>query len=326
MKKHLRLIVLIGVVLLFAIALSVTKISGTQTPENLSVQATPNQTGPQIIAQNPVAGQRLDLSPTIQLTFDRDMDRDKTGKAFSLLGPDGQPVSGQPAWRDARTFEFSPASKLESASNYIGVFSTSAIALDGTSPKEDIELNFTTVEGLKVGQVFPIADAEDVDATTNITVIFNHPVVPITIQEEQSNLPQPIELSPQVKGQGQWVNSSVYVFQPDPALLSGIRYTVRVGAGLKDTNGDALDQSYVSQFTTRAPSVASFALKNGEQNPPLENVQNVLLDQAFVITFLQPMNSDSVAQATTITNRETGKSASLGYSWNKDLTDRKSVV
>jgi uncharacterized protein YfaS (alpha-2-macroglobulin family) len=321
MKKNLRLIVLIGVTLFFAIALSVSKISGTQTAENLSVQAAPSQVGPQVIAQNPVAGQRLDLSPTIQVTFDRDMDQGKTSNAFSLLGPDNQPVAGQSAWSGARTFEFTPTSKLEPASTYLGVFSTSAAALDGTSPKENIQLNFTTIEGLKVGQVFPIADAEDVDSTTNITVIFNHPVVPITIQEEQSSLPQPIELSPQVKGQGQWVNSSVYVFQPDPALLSGIRYTIRVGAGLKDTNGDTLEQSYVSQFTTRAPAVGSFALKNGEQNPKLDNVKNVLLDQAFIITFLQPMNSDSVAHATTVTNAQTGKSVSLGYSWNKDFTE-----
>ena len=321
MKKKLRLIVLIGVLLFFAIVLSLAKFSGVQSPENLSVQVSPNQVGPQVVAQNPVAGQRLDLSPKIQITFDRNMDQGKTGNAFSLLGPDNQSVSGQSAWSDARTFEFTPTSKLETASTYLGVFSTSTTALDGTSPKENIQLNFTTVEGLKVGQVFPIADAEGVDPTTSITVIFNHPVVPITIQEEQNSLPQPIELSPQVNGQGQWVNSSVYVFQPDPALLSGIRYTVRVGTGLKDTNGDALDQSYVSQFTTRAPSVASFALKNGEQNPKLDNVQNVLLDQAFIIKFLQPMNADSVAQATTITNRETGKSVSLGFNWNRDFTE-----
>jgi uncharacterized protein YfaS (alpha-2-macroglobulin family) len=321
MKKNLRLIVLIGVVLLFVIALSVSKISGTHTAENLSVQAAPSQIGPLVVAQNPVAGQRMDLSPRIQIIFDRDMDRDKTGNAFSFLGPDNQPVAGQSAWSGVRTFTFTPTSKLEPASTYLGVFSTSATAVDGTSPKENIQLNFTTVEGLKVGQVFPIADAEDVDATTNITVIFNHPVVPIAIQEEQSNLPQPIELSPQVKGQGQWVNSSVYVFQPDPALLSGIRYTIRVGAGFKDTNGNALEQSYVSQFTTRAPSVSSFALKNGEQNPKLDNVKNVLLDQAFIISFLQPMNADSVSQATTVTNTQTGKLVSLGLNWNKDFTE-----
>ncbi|HUH96086.1 MAG TPA: Ig-like domain-containing protein [Anaerolineales bacterium] len=321
MKKNLRLVALIAVVLFLAIALSVSKSSGIEKPENLSVQATPPQAGPQVVAQNPAAGERLNLSPTIQISFDRAMDQEKTGDAFSLLGPDRQPVPGRSAWSDARTFEFTPASRLEPASAYLAVFSTAALARDGTSPAENIQLNFTTVEGLKVGQVFPIADAEDVDAATNITVIFNHPVVPLTIQEEQSSLPQPIELSPPVPGQGQWVNSSVYVFQPDAALLGGIRYTIRVGAGLKDTNGDALDQSYVSQFTTRAPAVANFALKNGEQNPPLDNVQNVLLDQAFVITFLQPMDPDSTAQATTITNRETGKPVSLGFSWNQDLTE-----
>ena len=320
MKKNLKWIVLIGVVLLFAIALSVSKISGVQAPENLSVQAVPVQVGPQIVAQDPVAGQRLDLSPTIQVVFDRAMDQARTGQAFSLLGPDGQSVSGQSTWGDARTFEFTPASKLEPGTAYQGVFTTSASGLDGASPSEALKLNFMTMEGLKVAQVFPLADAEDVDAATSITLIFNHPVVPLTIQEEQGSLPQPVELSPQVKGQGQWVNSSVYVFRPDAALFGGIRYTIRVGSGLKDVNGNTLDQSYVSQFTTRAPAVASFALKNGQQNPSLDNVKNVLLDQAFIITFLQPMDTDSVAHATTVTDQATGKSVSLGFSWNDDST------
>src|SRR5271157_3012871 len=140
MKKNLHWILLAGIVLLFVIVFSVTKTSGKQAPENLSVQATPIQIGPQVIAQNPVAGQRLDLSPQIQITFDRDMDQGKTSDAFSLLGPDNQPVAGQSAWSNARTFEFTPASKLEPDSNYTGVFSTSSATLDGTSPKENIEL------------------------------------------------------------------------------------------------------------------------------------------------------------------------------------------
>ncbi len=318
-KKNPRLVVPIVVIVLFAIALSISEISN-QTTTNLSVQAQPEQVGPQVATQNPIAGQRLDLSGTIQITFDRDMNRDKTGAAFSLLGPDGKAVAGKVSWLDARTFEFAPDSKLEPAATYRGIISTSATALDGTSPADAIELDFTTTESLEVGQVFPTADAEDMDQKTNITVIFNHPVVPLTIKEEQSGLPQPIELSPQVAGQGQWVNSSVYVFQPDKALLSGTRYTVRVGAGLKDTNGDALDKSFVWQFTTRAPGIASVALKNGQENPKLDNIQNVLLDQAFIVTFLQPMNPDSVASATSVINRETKTPARLDFSWNKDFT------
>ena len=90
MKKNLHWILLAGIVLLFVIVFSVTKTSGKQAPESLSVQASPSQVGPQVIAQNPVAGQRLGLSPTIQITFDRDMNQDKTGKAFSFLGADNK--------------------------------------------------------------------------------------------------------------------------------------------------------------------------------------------------------------------------------------------
>jgi uncharacterized protein YfaS (alpha-2-macroglobulin family) len=320
LNKKLRLIVSIGVVILFAIALSVSKYVQPAKPAPLSVQVEQAQVGPHIIAQNPIAGQRLDLSPVIQVTFDRDMDHGKTAQAFSLNGPDGKAVPGNIDWRDARTLEFKPGASLEPATAYKAIISTSAAALDGTSPGESIELEFTTTESLAVGQVFPAADAEDMDGSTNITVIFNHPVVPLTIAEEQAGLPQPVEISPQTAGQGQWVNSSVYVFTPDKLLLSGTRYTVRVGAGLKDTTGTALDKSFVWQFTTRAPKIGNVALLNGAENPPLDNIENVLLDQAFVVTFLQPMDPRSTAAATSVVNRETSRVVHTDLKWNKDFT------
>jgi alpha-2-macroglobulin len=320
MSKRLRLILSLSVVLLFAIVLSLSKVAQPAAPQVLSVKVEQAQVGPHIVAQDPIAGQRLDLSPVLQFTFDRDMDREKTAQAFSLLGPDQKAVAGKADWRDARTMEFTPDAKLEPASTYKAVFSTQAAAIDKTSPTENIELNFTTAENLEVGQVFPAADAEDIDGNTNITVIFNRAVVPLNITEEQGNLPQPLELTPQVKGQGQWVNSSVYVFQPDQPLLSGTRYTVRVGAGLKDTTGNTLDKSFVSQFLTRAPAIDHVALQNGPSDLSLDNVQNVLLDQAFVVTFLQPMDAGSVAKALTITNRETGKPVQPALTWNKDGT------
>jgi uncharacterized protein YfaS (alpha-2-macroglobulin family) len=320
MRKRLRLIWSLSVILLVAILLSLSKVTQPPAPETLSVQVEQGQVGPHVISQSPLVGQRLDLAPVLQFTFDRDMDREETAQAFSLLGPDHKAVPGKTDWRDVRTIEFRPDAKLEPASNYKAVFSTQAAGIDKTSPKENLELGFTTVESLEVGQVFPAADAEDIDGKTNVTVIFNRPIVPLNIQEEQSGLPQPLEFTPQVKGQGQWVNSSVYVFQPDRALSSGTRYTVRVGAGLKDTTGNQLDKSYVWQFLTRAPTVANVALKNGPENPPLDNVQNVLLDQAFIVTFLQPMDTGSVAKAATIVNRETGKPLHLNLTWNKDAT------
>ncbi len=289
------------------------------TKEPPSIQAQPAQVGPYLVAQDPPAGQRLELSPSLEFTFDRDMDQTKTADAFTLLDAENNIVSGEKLWLDAKTFSFKPSSKLEPSSIYKALFSTSAVSLDGQALQEEIRLELTTIDLLAVGQVFPVDRTEDIDPATNITVIFNHPVVPLQIEEEQNGLPQPLIISPEVAGHGEWVNSSVYVFEPEQGLLSGTNYRVRVDAGLTDVNGEALQKSYAWNFSTRAPLIGNFALKNGQQNPP-ETIENVLLDQAFVVTFLQPMDEKSVRTAVTLVNRETGKSFPTKLTWDKELT------
>jgi len=60
-------------------------------------------------------------------------------------------------------------------------------------------------------------------------VIFNRPIVPLTVAEDASTLPQPFDLQPGSAGQGRkWLNTSIYVFHPDPALQGGTKYTVTV--------------------------------------------------------------------------------------------------
>lgn len=318
MKK--KLLWLIPVLIVIALALSVTLRQTTIQPEATPLSIEARQVGPQVIRQNPIAGQRLGLAQYIQIVFDRDMDQAKTGEAFSLLGPDRQPVAGQIAWPNARTFEFTPNAKLKPATVYKAVFSTQATASDGGSPREPIELQFKTTDQLAVGQVFPTADATDVDGATSITVIFNRPVVPVAIREEQSGLPQPLEFTPAIAGRGEWVSSSVYVYQPDQTLLSGIRYTVRVDAALKDVNGDSLGKSFVWQFETRAPFIQNYGLQNGPYNPG-DNIENVVLDQPFITTFSQPMDQKSVAKNITLVNRETGKPQAVQLKWNKEFTE-----
>ncbi|MFZ5820657.1 MAG: Ig-like domain-containing protein, partial [Chloroflexota bacterium] len=292
----------------------------TPTPvETLSVQVEPGQVGPQIIAQTPMQGQRLDLGAPVRLEFDRDMDAAQTGESFALLGVDEEPVPGQLAWLDARTLSFQPDDELEPATVYTAVIE-SATGQDGSAAQEAIRLEFKTVESLAVAQVFPAPETEEIDPSTSITVIFNRPVAPVVIAEEQEGLPQPLEFSPAVTGAGEWLNSSVYVFQPGEPLLSGSRYTVRVDASLADVAGNGLEEPYLWQFSTRAPVIGYYGLKGGVQNPK-KTVENVLLDQAFTVTFLQPMNADSVARAVTIHDRETGQAFPTRLEWNKDFTN-----
>jgi uncharacterized protein YfaS (alpha-2-macroglobulin family) len=307
----LALGILAIIVLAFVIAISV--FNNNVSP---SIEAQP--TGPRVVGQVPAEGQRLGLSTPIQIIFDRDMEPSTT-KSFALLA-DGEAVSGKGIWSDPRTFTFTPDQPLQPATVYTATFTDQARAKDGTSPAETIEVEFKTVESLAVAQVFPADKTPEVDLGSSITVIFNHPVVPVTIVEEQGKLPQPLKFTPEVKGKGEWVNSSVYVFEPQKDLLSGTNYVVGVDAGISDTQGNPLEDSFRWQFTTRSPLIANFALKDGAQNPT-EEVKDVPLDQVFIVTFQQEMNPQSVESAVSIVNRETKKTFPVKFSWNESFTE-----
>ena len=130
------------------------------------------------------------------------------------------------------------------------MLSTEVAGADGTSLANTIRIEFKTTDALVVGQVFPADAANSVDTKSAITVIFNKPVVALTSLEDQANLDSPIEISPAIAGGGQWVSSSVYVYQPTTGLASGTNYLVRVNSGLKDTTGSTLEQDYVWGFIT----------------------------------------------------------------------------
>lgn len=296
---------------------SATPAASPAATQILSVD--PGKLGPQIVSQTPQSAERLSLKGNIQLTFDRDMDKGKTASAWALTDSNGKPVKGTVSWSNSRTFTFTPADALQPSASYTGTFSTSAAGADGATPAAELALTFHTADALAVGQVFPADTAEDIEVGANITVIFNRPIVPIEIKEEQGKLPQPLKITPEVKGSGEWLNASVYIFQPEQPLSSGTEYDVRIAAGLADVAGNTLDSDYSWKFHTRAPEIAHFSLVNGEQDPKYERGL-ILLDQAFVVDFLQAMNPASVEKALTLVNRETKKPFPTRQKWNKDFT------
>ena len=85
----------------------------------------------------------------------------------------------------------------------------------------------------------PSDGATDIDPASQIIVVFNRPVVPLTGIDEQAGLPEPLSIEPQVTGEGRWINTSVYAFQPAPALDGATLYTVTVD-GVAALGGERL--------------------------------------------------------------------------------------
>lgn len=274
---------------------------------------------PQVIEQNPASGQELPIGGEIELTFNQTMDTSMTATAWRMVGPEGEVISGEITWPNTRTLRFKPDHPLDKETNYLVILGVEAVTSQGVPIDEPLELQFITVGDLQVSQTFPMDGTWDVANNAVITAIFNRPVVPLVIAEERDKLPSPLEITPPISGQGEWVNTSVYAFRPDMPLNGGISYSVTIKAGLFDaTQETQLAQDHTWYFTTITPSIQSFELSSGERYPEAY-ADDVLLDESFIINFFQPMNASSTEAALTLTT-SWGTIISLTTTWNEDKT------
>lgn len=276
---------------------------------------------PQVIGQQPGIGQELAPDGSIQVDFDQPMDQVKTSGAVEVSDSQGSRVEGKISWITSSSIRFVPQKALNPGSTYTVQLTTGVTSQAGVAILEPVRWEINTVGDLQVVQVFPANGSADVESGSVITVIFNHPVVPLVIAEEQKDLPEPLIISPTVAGTGEWVNTSVYAFRPATTFHGRTTYQITVKGGLKDALGESkLVEDYRWEFTTIAPSIGSYWMTKQEWNQnPGNDYPNVLLGQAFAVSFYQPMDKGSV-EANLSIQSEKGEPALLAYTWNDDLT------
>jgi hypothetical protein len=132
---------------------------------------------------------------------------------------------------------------------------------------------------LRVTDVLPRDDTEAVATDALITVIFNRPIVPLVISEEAADLPSPITITPEVFGQGEWINTSIYTFRPDPTLAGGTTYTVTVNPGLTAQDGATLGKAVAWSFQTLLPAVSEVIPQALDTSVPLTSGVQVIFNQ-----------------------------------------------
>jgi uncharacterized protein YfaS (alpha-2-macroglobulin family) len=247
----------------------------------------PETLSPVVIQRTPERGEELEPGGSVELVFDRPMDKTSVESSF-LVGPD---VPGSIEWTDERTVRFKPARDLERDTEYYVTLNQDAQAKDGSALDGAYRFRFRTVGYLEASQVVPAPDAEDVEAASTVTIVFNRPVVPLTAVSDPAyaDLPQPVTFDPPVEGDGEWLNTSIYVFTPAEPLAGGTQYTARIAAGLTDTTGGILSQDYVWSFSTQPPQVVWVL--------PYEEAELVRVDTAVEMAFNMPVDCASAAAA-----------------------------
>ena len=273
---------------------------------------------PKVIGQRPASQEEARLTSDLEVSFDQPIDQAVTSQAWQLNDPFGKAVSGKISWPTTRTLRFTPSQPLQPATEYNATLLGNAVSKLGVKISEPLNLSFKTVGDLQVSQVSPADGSSDLDNKALITIIFNRPVVPLGMSEDQTKLPQPLVITPTVDGKCEWLNTSVFVFRPDKALNGAATYSAVVKAGLADADGLTLAQDYKWQFTVMAPSIDSINLPDLVFGPP-EGFVNVPLDQTFEINFHQPMEQASTKAAFSITASK-GNAVLGSFNWNQEST------
>lgn len=270
---------------------------------------------PQVVRQYPAPGEEMPLDRAIEVTFDQPMDAAKTASAWAMTTLTGEAIQGEITWPQPDSLAFKPAAALQADAVYLVKIAKNAVSAAGAVLKDDVTFQVNTVGELRITKVFPEDGAVDVENRAAITVMFNRPIVPLTTVEAAESMVLPLEISPEVDGKGEWLNTSVYVFHTDLPLKASEDYTVRIKAGLKDANGAELKEDYTWQFTTIAPSIERFELPDLEVNPE-QSYRDVPLNQKFVFFFLQGMDKASTEAAFSLVNAK-GEQTPVTFSWPK---------
>ncbi|RIK38322.1 MAG: hypothetical protein DCC55_21480, partial [Chloroflexi bacterium] len=185
---------------------------------------------------------------------------------------------------------------------------TDITSVDGVALNAPVIVTLVAQAPLQVTSTQPADGAIDVSTASSIIVVFNRPAVPLTGVDEQAGLPQPLTIDPPVEGEGVWINTSIFAFQPTLGLAGATEYQVTVEQ-LTGLMGETLAEPVHFSFTTAAPIVLD-VMPQGEKIPPTQPV---------VVTFSQPMDpaSTEAAFSLTRTNGDGAESVAGAFTWDE---------
>ncbi len=241
---------------------------------------------PSVIQHSPARGEDMLIDGAVLLVFDQAMNQLAVESAWSIAPT----IDGVFEWPTDHTLRFVPAEEWMRDTIYTVTLTPSAVSMLNESLEGGFEYAFRTVGYLEVSQMVPANHAEDIDAGSELFVMFNRPVVPLVAlaDTDRSLLPHPLIIEPAVPGTGEWINTSMYVYTPSVPLRGGTVYTVTVPSGLTDTTGGLLSKNVVWQFSTQRPDMTWLSPSDGQDLVPI--------DTAISMTFNMPVSLDSVKE------------------------------
>lgn len=157
----------------------------------------------------------------------------------------------------------------------------------------EIKADFLAVEDPEIVAIFPHENSESPE-DTEITIVFNRPMVPLTTLGylEAKNLP--VEITPKTEGRFKWISTNVLQFIPKERLIRSSNYKVKINPGFVSMDGLAVNEKEI-EFQTR--KLRYLGATEGE----------ILYNQPISIYFNQPVDLEKTKNEIVLINNETGE-------------------
>ncbi|HET9914030.1 MAG TPA: Ig-like domain-containing protein [Anaerolineales bacterium] len=259
---------------------------------------------PALVETDPPAGSVIGHQAPITFYFNQAVNKPSAESALTGL------PAGTFTWNDDATLVFAPTEPYQPNTTLNFSIANSLQSANGFGLAAPIELSFTVADYLRATNLLPKPDAQDVNVAAAIVASFNQPVV--ALGADSNAQPSVFTLQPAIKGRGEWINTSTYIFYPEPAMAGGTEYTVSLNPDLKTVTGVGLEGSGQSpwKFTTSKPQVINLEPSNQEL---------LSLTPKIKLTFNQPMDAQSVESSFSF--RGTAGTQDGKFSWSKDETE-----
>lgn len=266
---------------------SMQKVTGTSEPLKPASTPVSDTLYPPVIkstypAQNEVVSPDIDVI----ITFTEAMDTASVEESLIL-----QPViDGRTAfdWENERTLRIHCEPQcFDQDMEYFLQITKNARSQRGMNLSNAFHLNFWTFPSLGVLQTYPEVDSTATSADFSLQLVFNQPVVDTacvdaTNDEKTANCPVDIiDLSPDILGEGKWIDEAIYEFTPYHYWKAGASYVVHLKS---DSENDLFDPRSIQDwsFTVAPPQIIDVF--------PPNNQRNVRLDTDIHIWFNTPMD------------------------------------
>ena len=163
-----------------------------------------SRTNVAVATSSPAQGSQWDGGP-VRFVFDQPLAPESA--LAVTVNPD---LPGETAV-DGDALLFTPAQPVQEGVIYTFRLGTEIASAQGIPMPGEEEVSLSLRTPLAVTSINPGDGNQEVATDSQITLVFNRPVVELSGIADQATLAQPLSLSPQVAGSGRWVSTSVFV-------------------------------------------------------------------------------------------------------------------